>query len=1129
MAYDKIYYFDKITYRRYELGEIQTNFNLNIVIDGDKDSMQIDVHSYSRDALQPNTIIYHANDPLQWFVVKKDNVKRNANEKGFYYIHSITLNGAIDLLKNRDLTDCGFNANGYTIDEFFKKLLKLSNFEFDYEIDYGDNVDKNQKVTYIKSYENYTLLSAIRDFFNGYNCDVKLGFEVVQQGSIQTYVINKAIFKIIPRTGNIDLTPIDISEFNDIRESINFDKESYGTTVISNAQNVVSTLAKTYPQVGGVRVTGNTYDTNIDSAYIKLPSPVWKVNWVKAICPLRVSVCSRLADGTPASSGGVQYSDLFYLQDDEQFDSAFQNCIDKIINAGVHDYVVPLMLEHKEELREIAKNSTITFYNNPTYNPRVDYNGNYGTIVKEEQTPYIPFLDSQYVGDDAHQVSLMDKDSAELLKSTNLSLIWERGSDKITNVKSMMSVVCRNLYWYLSDLSKIGKYYIPLDSDYCLCVLYYQMTPPSGSYRIAWHSFDDIGGTVFQINYIPMNDLKVKQDNENNNNDIQLYNQNGKLNDSVALSKMVDSYSKEITNPTITRYGEYYNLNDIPQIGQIVMDGNTKYVINNISYNLYPCESDDEDEINYYAECEFTLAEFISTKSIMTSPNTNVRDYGIPQKYNIKRRQVYRDYYEIGFSRESLANIETPYARLNNYLYFETPYYKRDYDHTALIKIDYDSQIGNPLSDTWYYQLGSTTYVMNKSVYEIIDFDDNNIIGYDIANSTTGFNMSDLWSSQYRAVTTPVSYVDDNGKFVGITLQMVNKDNLEKAYSQIDTQGNAVMFSAHCFIKDTLYDIVANPPHTPHTSETYSEEREYVRRIGETNYVHIYEINASSIGIEDIDYVEESSLSLDNVVVIANGNTLSASDYTLEITGMENGVISVRISIPYSVLVDATGTISVEFNINYTTYIPISDYVIDEQDYNKDPIEVPVFEYSLQLGDTKDVEVGDNILLNKECLMCPLNFNISNSQLTPLNATKYELGLVATGGTLDPDTQKRTYSVEVGNYPIITLENNNAKMRIKFYSQKASWFVESNEDDTIQTYIGEQVPITPSTQQIDKSVFIGKDIVIYKNSIRKIKYRMGLYKDLDYDRDVMLIIHKPTASQFEGNDLVLDLNYYKLN
>ena len=1024
MAYDKIYYFDKINHRRYELGEIQTNFNLNIVIDGDKDSMQIDVHSYSREVLQPNTIIYHANDPLQWFVVKKDNVKRNANEQGFYYIHSITLNGAIDLLKNRDLTECGFNANGYTIDEFFKKLLKLSNFEFDYEIDYGNNVDKDKKVDYIKSYENYTLLSAIRDFFNGYNCDVKLGFETEQVVSpIRFLRLKKAIFKIIPRTGNIDLTSIDISEFNDIRESINFDKESYGTTVISNAQNVVSTLAKTFPQFGGVRVTGATYDTNIDSAYIKLPSPAWKVNWVKAICPLRVSVSARLADGTPASSGGVQYSDLFYLQNDEQFDSAFQNCIDKIMNAGVHTYVVPLMLEHKEELREIAKNSTITFYNNPSYNPRINYNGNYGTIVQEEQTPYIPFLDSQNVGDDAHQVSLMDKDSAELLKSPNLSLIWERGSDKITNVKSMMSVVCRNLYWYLSDLSKIGKYYIPLDANYCLCVLYYQMTPPSGSYRIAWQSFDDIGGTVFQVNYIPMSDLKVKQDNENNNNDIQLYNQNGKLNDSVALSKMVDSYSKEITNPTITRYGEYYSLNDIPQIGQIVMDGNTKYVINNISYNLYPNESDDENEVNYYCECEFTLAEFISTKSIMTSPNTNVRDYGIPQKYNIKRRQVYRDYYEFGFSYETLANRETPYAKLENYLQLSDSATPKDFDHTALIKIKYSSAIGNPLSDTWYYQISSTAYTMAKSIYEIIDFDDNNIIGYDIQNSTTGFNMSDLWSNQYRAVTTPVSYVDDYGKFVGITLQMTGKDTLEQAFSQIDTQGYAVMFSAHCFIDEELYDLVAN-----------------------TN----------------------------------DGS--------------------------------------------------IADYVIDEPSYNKDPIEVPVFEYSLQFGDTKEVEVGDNILKNNVGMLSFYTAVVVNKNTaTPLNASKWFEGLSVGGDTYSDPNNVYDCMVEIANpnYVNFALEDNNKKLRIKFYSNNITalfYGIEDTDSFSLQS-------IEKGETRKPKSQLVDKDIIIYRHTIKSMTYDSSVVPDIatcDYDTELMYIIHAPQDAQFENDDLVLCLNYYKL-
>lgn len=1113
MAYDRIYYFDKNTYRRYELGEIQTNFNLNIVIDGDKDSMQIDVHSYSRDALQPNTIIYHANDPLQWYVVKKDNVKRNANEKGFYYIHSITLNGAIDLTKNRDLTDCGFNANGYTIDEFFKKLLKLSNFEFDYEIDYGNNVDKDKKVNYIKSYENYTLLSAIRDFFNGYNCDVKLSFETITQD--ENVVINKAIFKVIPRTGNIDLSTLDISEFNDIRESINFDKESYGTTVISNAQNVVSTLAKTYPQVGGVRVTGSDYETTWTSAYIKLPSPVWKVNWVKLICPIRIR-------GTVRFNGAQPSVNQFAGERHYSFDKAFQSAKDSAYYEG--QAARDALDFAKDELEKLFNKMTITFYNNPTYNPRDDLNGNYGTIVKEEQTPYIAFMDhitAEGTSDDAHQVAVMDKESAELLKSDKLALVFERGSDKITNLISITDM--SNKYVNSCDLLGESAELIDIYTSGDYTFSFYLEWGYRGSTRLLQQVIAH--ETCFQINYIPMSDIKVKQDNENNNNDIQLYNQNGKLNDSVALSKMIDSYSKEITNPTITRYGEYYNINDIPQIGQIVMDGNTKYVINNISYNLYPCESDDEDEVNYYCECEFTLAEFISTKSIMTSPNTNVRDYGIPQKYNIKRRQVYRDYYEFDFEEEELANQSTPYAKLENYLQLDYSATPKEFDHTALIKIKYEQPTGTNPSDTWYYQLNSTAYTMSKSVYEVIDFNDNNIIGYDIANSTTGFDMSNLWDSRYRAVTTPVSYVDDFGKFVGITLQMTGKDTLEEVYSQIDTDNNPVMFSAHCFIPQEIYDLVANAPYET-LSEATNKSFNYTLDPMLTAYTFTFVVSATELGIpDDIEINSSNILGLESRVLV-NGSPLR--DYELTIDSFSGRNITVRFSALNSVMGSSTGTISIGLRARYIDKKSIADYVIDEQDYNKDPIEVPVFEYSLQLGDTKDVEVGDNILLNRECIFQCMNSYITNGEITALNATKYQGNLVASGGSYDQQEDKRTYGVVVGVYPVITLEENNTKMRIKFYDNNR-FLVDGNQDQTIFNFVGEAIPITPSSPQVSKNQFIGKDIVIFKNSIKTLNRDDEQYEtNVTFERDLMFIIHRPTEEQFENDDLVLSLNYYKL-
>ena len=259
-----------------------------------------------------------------------------------------------------------------------------------------------------------------------------------------------------------------------------------------------------------------------------------------------------------------------------------------------------------------------------------------------------------------------------------------------------------------------------------------------------------------------MSDIKIKYDNSRNDLDIKVYNQNGKLNDSVALSKMVDSYSKEIQSDNITRYMHYTDFDDIPQVGQLVNNNGEIYVISDISYDFYVNETDDDEEIGYYIECEFTISKYISVKSLMVNPNSNIRDYAIPQKYNVKRRQTYRDYFEFSLTQDSDANVETPYVALDNYLTIGTDVEQHSYDHTAIIKIDYAEETDGHMN--WYYQLNSTAYVMNKSIYELVDFNDNNIIGYDMQNKKSGFNMSDIWHRDYYNINTPVSYVDDKGK-----------------------------------------------------------------------------------------------------------------------------------------------------------------------------------------------------------------------------------------------------------------------------------------------------------------------------------------------------------------------------
>ena len=46
MAQDNFYIFDKVTRKRTLLGEIQTDFNMNMTIDGTKDSLSVLVFNF---------------------------------------------------------------------------------------------------------------------------------------------------------------------------------------------------------------------------------------------------------------------------------------------------------------------------------------------------------------------------------------------------------------------------------------------------------------------------------------------------------------------------------------------------------------------------------------------------------------------------------------------------------------------------------------------------------------------------------------------------------------------------------------------------------------------------------------------------------------------------------------------------------------------------------------------------------------------------------------------------------------------------------------------------------------------------------------------------------------------------
>lgn len=979
MGRDNVYIFDKITFKRQLLGEIQTDFNMSFVTDGTKDSCSILVYSFIDCEIEPYSIIWHEKTNT-WWTLSHDKIERHENENGFYYLHNLQLIGAIELFNARDLTDCAFNDKTYTVGEFIQRLFSLSNLEFDVMLGESDYNFVIQRVDFIKTFENYTLLSALREFLDAYNECGKLTFTTtVVDGN--TY-IDKAYLNILSKTGSNKYSKHDINDFDDVKETKVLDKNSFGTCVVSNANNVVSTQAKTYPSNGFKELSGTEYEIKTDNAVLRLPSNVYKVNWLKLIAT-RVSVTFYIR--------GVTFEIMHLSYDNEYSKNRIIAILDQALQAEsisqedydfiMNDLGIDMIWAKAKEYH------TVTFFTDIQYNPNDTY-----TLGKD--APYIPVVTPSITGD-PQKVTLLPKEIRDCVQKHGeriFAMYWERGSNLIRGFEWLEHnhrVAFNYTDGYYNEDSVDAMIYSDFVEGNGLIsdALMIYAHPTNRVYlNFAFRAYDtDRQPALFRINYIPMADLKLKVDNQRDKRDIHLYNQNGKLSDSYALSKLISSYAQEISSDSITRYAQYYDFDSVPKVGSFVTKGKDLYVINNISMTF----SQNED-FGYYIECEITMSKWCSTKSAMVSPNTNIRDYGIPQQYNVKRKQVYRDYYELSYETYDDANIDEPYLTIDKVLPF-SKYYDKIEQYISVIKIVYDKEIGDTEpSDTWYYQLDCSTLILNKQLVVHCDFMDNNIIGYSNSNRDFIFDVAHLFD-QWSRVNVPISYTDDRGRFKDIELLFLNeeqKTNVDYEYFDYQPEPYDALMT-QCFIPKELYD-------------------------------------------------------------------LAGHEYTFK---------------------------------------------IDERGYNKDSLEVPVFEYMCQIGDSEDVLIGNNILQQYEgCLYF------------------YDMVVGVNGEIFNQNnvTNPRTVSIlelepKMELNGAVKIEyNGNGEIRINYYEK----VIYDRENDTWEYYQQQQFPI-------------GRDIAIFRHAVNKNDtYDSDLYPQ---EKDLLFICRNVDSEHLKNlRTLVLKTNHYKL-
>ena len=990
---DLVYYYNKTDFTKHELGEVQINFNQSFVIDGTKDSNKINVLSYSNREIEPNTIIKHEATQT-WWIVSHDKVERYFGEN-VIYLHSLQLEGAIELLNARDLTDDGFNANRYTVDTFIKRLFSLSNFEYNINIDYKDNLSQDKIIDFIKTFENYTLLSAIREFLDGFNCSGKLSFTESQVGN--DIKITSATLHIVAKTGNANTTILDADElFKDTREIRTMDKNSFGTSVVSNAENVISTKTKTFPSVGGIKA-GATNGKKIDyeNAILRLPSNIFKVNYVD-IFNNHIEVNVYYAE-----QGGY-VNTLFYYDS-----SSYESCV--AVKEKIESFLTNLGYQDPEISLDKLLNYRFRVYYCDNYD--ATYDNNKGQFISDKTlfTALIP--DTTYM-----QIVITEKSLRDNLHYPAQALYFERSKNTISG----FGMFHKGVNGKKIEIKTVNNDdYILFTSDDHTIIIgdTYNGYEPGTTQAI------ELKNASFSVNYVPMSDLKIKMDNDGDTIDTNMYNQNGKITDSNSLSKLMLSYIKEVESDTITKYGTFYGEYDgssfnsnLPSVGDIVKIDNDYYIINNISLDFTPNETNDfANKIGYYITAEVSLSKNVATKSLLTNPNTNIRDYGIPQNNNVKRKQLYRDFYELDYTTDINAQ-DNWFLTLDKVLNLSNSINAYQ-DHIAVIRCEFDHEVNG--NTNYYYQLEATTYMLKKSIYEIVDFNDNNIIGYGYQNLWSGFDISKILSgfdTMEDLYNIPISYVDENGELTGLYLRMATIEQLAEAYnSYLTAQG----------------------------------------------YVD--------------PYTGEPAISIYNASVF----------------------------IPQAI---------------YDYLVPTKrEFVMEESNYKKDALEVPVFEYSCQIDDTENVRIGDNILDRKadEKAYVYTYFLVSNNELVNDNNFMNYLDQIRV-----PKVNGQRQVLVLDAVDFITESNGSSTLNIQqpyFLMQLYGNQTYSIDDPTNNTYTN-----VVDLSTIDKE---NNSLVVVKHTITNDDIDINIVGELAIDR-VVNTLPTITDNTYSNKCVVLNTEDY---
>jgi hypothetical protein len=697
MTNGKLFGYDKLTNAQFEIGLILEPFSLSDNLNDMPSNMKVRIVNNEREEYEVNTVCFHE-DFNTWWVIKGDT---STYLKTGEYEHELELVEYFEFFNYKHLVNCAFQKNQYTLDKMIKRIFRLGKVGT-MNIEYAGFIDKDKKNDFL-SFENFTVASALKTIARGVNAIPKLK----RVGSTPTlFFVSRNGLDETPRTTMNSQFPIAFEKNEN-------NSQQFQTRSISNLENVLSSDLIVVPRVGGlIPITKNRFefDRTNGEAIVSLPTKIDRVEFIKLFPQIIVE--RQVASTTPTALYSGFYVDSAKIKEIvDAFSFTYLNSTDK----------ANIIYPDQEEFGKIR------------------INDGFGSAYYDPLKPFAGYL------------TLKDKLGYQTTVGTNqrnATFYYEQRTNELVCAVSFAKGLINTAFnskIVLATKTVFGQ----TETLYITFVFQYEGffgVPTLVPFL-----------TYIQVGYVPIGDLKVSYDNDNDAQDEKFFNQSGRLIDSYAVSKLMFSHVQDSVEGVKIRQGRYTLSTDILPLGALISDSGLVYVVNQRSI----------DYVNGYYSVIYNLSRSRIARSENINADGSIREYAIPDNNLVRRSEIKKDYLE--FSLSPSTSTPTPYLPLNKTFQLTNNVAGCNFDYTALVQSTFLP------SGEKNFLLNTANYDLYKSKVLVVDFVDNAICGYKTDSSGV---QTPIFYTQTSTVNGTTVH---NGKVFSLSVVLADEANMANA------------------------------------------------------------------------------------------------------------------------------------------------------------------------------------------------------------------------------------------------------------------------------------------------------------------------------------------------------------